>query len=85
MLQHHEGRQGSEYGRWFRDSHDEYFIAYQPEDREVPLPNTAEGLMWWEDQAQEDLDKAVNLCVRLYNAGCKWATKLAERLIDQFA
>lgn len=84
MLEHIDHR-NSVYGRWFKAGSTEYFIANQSEDREVPLPNTPEGRDWWEDQAQEDLDKAINLLAHLYNKGCKWANSLGERLIDLFA
>lgn len=77
----------SDYGRWTKINGDWFFIASQapPEEKGCPLPNTSEGRAWWEDQAQYDLDATFDTCVRLYNAGCKWAGKLGEWLIDRFA
>jgi len=77
----------SVYGRWTKINGDWFFIASQapPEEYGVPLPNTSDGKAWWETQAERDLDHTIDLCIRLYNAGCKWANGLAERLIDMFA
>ena len=54
-------------------------------DGYLPVPNTEEGLAFWEELAARNLDSALRKLGRLEKLNLSWATELALQLIEEEA